>query len=338
MTWTLATPLALGALGSIALVFVLRRRGGLAAFVVPHAAQWQRRAASRNRAWPAFAGYAALGLLALALARPQWLSDEPPEKRPGYDLILAVDLSTSMYAEDFQRDGRTLNRLQTIKPIIEAFINRRPDDRIGVVVFAGRAYTFAPLTFDHEWLRRQTGRLAIGVVEDGTAMGDAIGVALARLQQGARHQEARRLGAFIVLLTDGASNRGALDPRAAAGLAAEQGVPIYAIGAGANGVVPMPVFDHAGTRVGTELRHEEIDDLLLRDIAERTGGLAFRATDARALEAAFGAIDAATRTEVVVPPRRVVHESFPLLLAAGAAALALALFGASRVGAREVWP
>ena len=115
-------------------------------------------------------------------------------------------------------------------------------------------------------------------------------------------------------------------------------MPIYAIGAGANGVVPMPVFDHAGTRVGTELRHEEIDDLLLRDIAERTGGLAFRATDARALEAAFGAIDAATRTEVVVPPRRVVHESFPLLLAAGAAALALALFGASRVGAREVWP
>lgn len=332
--WTLAAPLWLLALVGLGVVGWLRRRRSVSVVVLPHALQWLRRSGGARAQWPVVVGYAGLGLLAAALARPQWFSEHPPERRPGYDLILAIDLSTSMYAEDFQRGGRTLNRLQTVKPIIEAFVNRRPNDRIGIVVFAGRAYTFAPLTFDHEWLRNQTGRLAIGVVEDGTAIGDALGVSLARLQQGARHKELKRLGSFVILLTDGASNRGALDPRATAALAAERGVPVYAIGAGGEGQVPMPVFDHQGKRIGTELRRAEIDDLLLRDIAETTNGLYFRATDADAIDEAFAAIDEATRDEQVVPPLRATHDLFALLLAAGALCLALAAMGA--VAQREV--
>lgn len=336
-SWQLASPGWLLALLALAAVAFLRRRRRLAAFVVPHAVQWRRSAAPSVARWPAALAYLSLALFVLALARPQRLEEVPPERRAGYDIVLAIDLSTSMYAEDFHADGRTLNRLQTVKPIIEAFINRRPDDRIGVVVFAGRAYTFAPLTFDHDWLRRQTGRLAIGAVEDGTAIGDALGVSLARLQQGARRgaRDPGRLGAFIVLLTDGASNRGSLDPRQAADLVTEKGVAVYAIGAGADGMVPMPVFDAQGRRTGTEMRRSEIDDLLLRDVAEQTGGLYFRATDARALEESFTRIDEATRHELAAPPRRVTRELFGWCLAAGAPGLAFAALGTIAPGRKE---
>lgn len=337
-SWQLATPGWLLALLALAAVALLRRRRRLAVFVVPHAATWRAGAAPPVSRWPAALAYLSLVLLVLALARPQRMEEVPPEMRAGYDVILAIDLSTSMYAEDFHADGRTLNRLQTVKPIIEAFINRRPDDRIGIVVFAGRAYTFAPLTFDHDWLRRQTGRLAIGAVEDGTAIGDALGVSLARLQQGARREagDADRLGAFIVLLTDGASNRGSLDPRQAADLVTEKGVAVYAIGAGADGTVPMPVFDAQGRRTGTEMRRSEIDDLLLRDVAEQTGGFYFRATDARALEESFARIDQATRNELATPPRRVTRDLFGWCLAAGAPGLAFAALGAAGQVRREV--
>lgn len=334
-TWMLLSPEWLVALTALVAVAVLRHWRRMPVWIVPHAMEWRRSALPSVAPWATVAAYVGSALLILALARPVWIEEKPPERKPGYDLVLAIDLSTSMYAEDFQDGGQTRNRLQAVKPIIEAFINRRPDDRIGVVVFAGRAYTFAPLTFDHDWLRRQTARLAIGAIEDGTAIGDALGVSLARLRQGARHEGAERLGAFIILLTDGASNRGALDPRSAAGLAAEQGVAVYGIGAGAEGLVPMPVFDFQGKRTGTELRRSEIDDLLLRDIAEKTNGLYFRATDARAIERSFAEIDRTTRREFAVPPLKITHELFPWVLAAGTLGLAGALAGVTWRERRE---
>ena len=321
-TWWLLALLAL------ALVAVARRWRRVAVFVVPHAAAWSRGAATPPAPWPAAMAYLGLGLLAVAMARPQWIEEKDPEKRPGHDFVLAIDLSTSMYAEDFLTDGRTLNRLQTVKPIIEAFINRRPNDRIGVVVFAGRAYTFSPLTFDHDWLRRQTAHLTIGAIEDGTAIGDAIGVALNRLQQGARTDGPQRLGSFIVLLTDGASNRGDLDPRQVSVLATERSIPIYTIGAGVGGMVPMPVFDREGRRTGTELKRSEIDGLLLRDLAERTNGLYFPASDTAAIQAAFAAIDRAEQVEFEAPALRVTTELFTWFLAPGLPCLGLALLGA----------
>jgi Ca-activated chloride channel family protein len=334
--WVLHDPLWLGLLALLPLAAWLRRRRGTVIYVVPEAEQWRGSARSDASPWPVLLMYPALALLIIGMARPQRVEPQPDARNQGYDLIIAIDLSTSMYAEDFQRGGQTVNRLQAIKPIIAAFINQRPDDRIGIVTFGGRAYTFAPLTFDHEWLRRQTARLSIGLIEDGTAIGDAIGVSLQRLRQGRKDdgesgpREGAREGGFIVLLTDGASNKGALDPRQAASLAAEEGVAVYTIGAGAEGEVSTPVFDYAGKRIGTEMRRSEIDTLLLRDIAESTGGLFFRATDEQAVEQAFSAINRDAKVEFDTPPPLISHERFPALVLPGVLLLGLALFGAIR--------
>ena len=242
MSWSLRDPWWLLALAALALVLIARRWRRAPVFVVPYAAEWQPVAPRPPANWPVLAGTLGILLLIVALARPQWVEHRAPERKPGYDIVLALDLSTSMYAEDFTAEGHVLSRLQTLKPIIEAFINRRPDDRIALVAFAGKAYTFAPLTLDHDWLRKQTARLAVGAVEDGTAIGDALGVALTRVEQGARNKEAKRAGSFVVLLTDGGSNRGALDPRQMAELAAERGVVVHTIAAGVDGVDGVEVL------------------------------------------------------------------------------------------------
>jgi len=318
--WLLLLP----ALPVIALV---RRRRSVPALVVPGAHEWHSARRASTASWPIWCAYAGVALLIVALARPQVLVPLEDVERRGYDVMLAIDLSTSMYAEDFQRGSEAVNRLQAVKPIISAFINERPNDRIGIVVFAGRAYTFAPLTFDHAWLRRQTARLSIGLIEDGTAIGDAIGVALRRLREGRKDAE-KRHGSFIVLLTDGSNNKGSLDPRQAARLAAEEGVAIYTIGAGAEGPVPMPVFDYAGNRIGTELRESEIDSLMLRDIAETTGGLFFRATDQDAVRTAFARIDQSEKVDFNAPPPMASRELFHAFALGGVVLLGLASYGA----------
>lgn len=334
--WTFHDPLWLWLLLALPLMVLLRRRRSVTVLVVPGAEEWQASTAANSPPWAVVCAYAGLALLIVGLARPQFLEPDKDYKRSGYDFIIAIDLSTSMYAEDFQRGDTMTNRLQAIKPMISAFINRRPDDRIGIVIFGGRAYTFAPLTFDHEWLRKQTARLSIGLIEDGTAIGDAIGVSLARLKQGQKNDGAqKREGAFIVLLTDGASNKGSLDSRAAAQLSALDGVAIYTIGAGAEGDIPMPIFDYAGNRIGTEMRASEIDTLALRDIAETTGGLFFRATDANAIEDAFAAINQDNRIEFDAPPPLLSHELFHLFVLPGIALLGLALLGAVRRAREE---
>ena len=164
--------------------------------------------------------------------------------------MLAIDLSGSMLAEDYESGGKRINRLQAIKPIIEAFMARRPTDRIGVVTFGGRAYTLAPFTADHDWLRQQVGRLKVGLIEDGTAIGDALALAVSRLNQPDREEHGMRKGGFVVLLTDGASNAGSIAPLQAAELAKAKGIPVYTIGAGQDGAVPMPVFDEDGNKLG----------------------------------------------------------------------------------------
>ncbi len=329
LTSTFHDPLWLALLVLLPLIALIRRRRSVPALVVPGANEWHSPGATPSTLWPIACAYVGVGLLIVAMARPQVLVPLDDHKKRGYDLIIAIDLSTSMYAEDFQRGAETVNRLQAIKPIISAFINERPNDRIGVVVFGGRAYTFAPLTFDHEWLRKQTARLSIGLIEDGTAIGDAIGVSLRRLREGWKNKDAQsRQGSFVVLLTDGSSNKGSLDPRQAAKLAADDGVPIYTIGAGAEGLVPVPVFDYAGKRTGTEMRESEIDQLLLRDVAESTGGLFFLATNLNAVKDAFAKIDAAQKIEFGASPPLVSQELFHLFALVGLVLLGLATYGA----------
>jgi len=306
----------------------LRHRRGIPALVVPGADEWHAPGPTVSTWWPTACAYLGSALLICALARPQALVPQEDNKKRGYDFMIAIDLSTSMYAEDFQRGAQNTNRLQAIKPVIAAFINERPNDRIGIVVFGGRAYTFAPLTFDHDWLRKQTARLSIGLIEDGTAIGDAIGVCLNRLREGAKDKTQPREGGFIILLTDGASNKGSLDPRQAAALALGDGVPIYTIGAGAEGNIPMPVFDSSGRRVGTEMQASEVDTLMLEDVAAKTGGLFFRATNTHSVQEAFAQIDGAQKIEFGAPPPMVNEELFPVFALLGAGLLALASYGA----------
>jgi Ca-activated chloride channel family protein len=270
------------------------------------------------------------------MARPQLLDAQHESDQKGYDIVLAIDLSGSMDAEDFQRGGRRINRLQAVKPVLEAFINERPADRIGLVVFGARAYTFAPLTFDHDWLRRQTARLRINLIEgNATAIGDALGVSLSRLQQGNRDSVQSREGAFIVLLTDGANNAGALDPRESAKIAEDRGVTVYTIGAGKEGLVPVPQRDDNGNILGYRMAQSDLDESLLREIATDTGGEFFRVDDSRAIENAFEAINKAEKIEFETRSYVLTEEVYPRAVVPGLACLFLAALGAVQRSQRE---
>lgn len=320
-------PLWLLALLALPFLFWLRGRRKVPVLLVPFAAAWYRPTLASVSRWPVVLALTGLALLIVALARPQRIEDKREVRTQGYDLMLAIDLSGSMLAEDYERDGDRVNRLQAIKPVIQAFINERPSDRIGIVVFSGKAYTLAPLTFDHDWLARQTERLRIGLIEDGTAIGDGLGVALTRLEQAQRETGGRRQGAFVVLLTDGANNRGALTPAQAAEIAKARGVPVYTIGAGRDGIVPFPVFDEQGNRIGMRRMLSDLDESALRDIATATGGRYFRASDQDTIAAAFNAIDQAKKIEFQAKSYLVTTELFHWSAAPGLVALLLgALF------------
>jgi len=295
--YTLHDPWWLLALLILPALMWVRGRRGAPVLVVPFAAAWHRPSVISTSRWPT--GLAALGLVLLivALARPQKVEDKREVKQQGYDLMLAIDLSGSMLAEDYERGGDPINRLQAIKPVIQAFIHQRVNDRIGLVVFSGRAYTLAPLTFDHDWLERQVERPKIGIIEDGTAIGDGLGVALTRLEQAKREDGTKRKGAFVVLMTDGANNRGVLTPEQSTGIAKSRSVPVYTIGAGKDGLVRFPVFDDNGKKIGYSRRISDLDEGQLRIMADATGGKFFRAFDSDTIEKAFAAIDAAQKIE-----------------------------------------
>ena len=324
----------------------LRRRRGHRVLVVPFASQWGGEAGPRSRL-PGALLVLGLALLCLALARPQQLEQRREVKQKGYDIVLAVDLSGSMLAEDYERGGTRMNRLQAIQPIVEAFMARRPSDRIGVVAFGGRAYTLSPLTFDHDWLRRQVSRLRVGLIEDGTAVGDALGLAVSRLEQPGQAERAasrgraefiepgRRLGGFVVLLTDGANNSGSLSPEQATELAHARGIPVYTIGAGREGPVPMPVFDEANRKIGYERVLSDLDEASLKRIAKATGGRYFRAADAETVDAAFAAIDAERPIEFEAKSRVRAQELYALAAAPGLACCLVA-FGLARPGRQEI--
>lgn len=319
--WLLALPLLLGAR-------FWRRRRPAPVRLVPHAAAWAPASAAPSRRLPVFAAYAAAVLLAFALARPQRIDDRRVVRGEGYDLVIAVDLSTSMFAEDSQIEGIPVNRLEALKPVLEAFLRRRPSDRIGFVAFAGRAYTLAPLTHDHDWLARQVARLQIGLIEDGTALGDGLGLALSRLERARGEASGPRAGAFVVLMTDGSNKTGTLSPDQAADLAKKAGVVVHTLGVGRDGIVPVPTFDRSGRRVGTGRAMSDLDTSALRAIAATTGGAYFRAEEPRAAEAAFAEIDRRQKVTFDQTTHVIATELYPwpaalagLLLLAAAPAL-----------------
>lgn len=314
----------------------LRRRRNVTVLLVPFAAAWHRPSLVRMSRWPAALALMGIVLLTFALARPQLIEDRREVRSEGYDLMLAIDLSGSMLAEDYEGpDGTRTNRLQAIKPVIQAFINNRPSDRIGIVVFAGRAYTLAPLTFDHDWLARQVERLKIGLIEDGTAIGDGLGVALTRLEQAGRDEGTRRMGAFVILLTDGANNRGALTPEQATAIAQNRGIPVYTIGAGKDGYVPFPVFDDAGYIITYRRMLSDLDENVLRRMSDQTGGRYHRADDEQTIADAFKSIDETQKIEFQAQSHFVSTELFPWFALPGLAGLVLGALVARTASGRE---
>jgi len=323
------------ALLALPLVLWLRGRRSVPVLLVPFAAAWHRPSLTSLTRWPVALAFVGLALLVVALARPQRVEDKREVRSQGYDIVLAIDLSGSMLAEDYEKDGDRINRLQAIKPVIQAFINDRPNDRIGIVVFAGRAYTLAPLTFDHDWLAKQTERLKIGLIEDGTAIGDGLGVALTRLEQAKRESGGKRSGAFVVLLTDGVNNRGALTPEQATEIARRRGVPVYTIGAGKDGIVPFPVFDDKGNKIGYRRMMADLDEGALQQISDATGGHFFRAADTDTITSAFKAIDRAQKIEFQSKSYLITTELFYWPAAPGLLALLLAAIFARPFWQRE---
>ena len=331
----LKDPLWFLALVPLALVLWLRGRRAVPVLLVPFAAAWHRPSLAAASRWPVWLAVTGLVLLAAGLARPQRIEDKREVHSQGYDLMLCIDLSGSMLSEDYEKDGHRLNRLQAIQPVIESFINRRPNDRIGIVVFAEQAYTLAPLTFDHDWLARQVERLHIGVVGPyGTAIGDGLGVALTRLEQTNREIGGKRQGAFIVLLTDGYNNRGVLSPSQATEIAKSRGVPVYTIGAGKSGYVLVPEFDQNGNKIGYSRELSDLDEGALRDIASATGGQFYRADDTHTIESAFTSIDQTQKIEFQAKSYLITTELFGWPAAPGAGCLLLAALFARRRSAR----
>lgn len=228
----------------------------------------------------------AFALIVIAIARPQYQNTTVERNAEGIDIVLTLDISTSMKAEDLKP-----NRLEAAKNVAEDFVNKRISDRIGLVLFARQSFTMVPPTLDYDLLKRLLADVEMGVVEDGTAIGMGISTAVNRLK------ESKAESKVIILLTDGQNNSGEIDPVTAADLAVSYGIKIYTIGAGTRGTAPYPIKDPI---FGNRYQNVEvnIDEEMLTQIADMTGGAYFRATDTEKLDEIYTQIDELERTEI----------------------------------------
>ncbi|MFH1777147.1 MAG: VWA domain-containing protein [Candidatus Omnitrophota bacterium] len=238
-----------------------------------------------------FLRIAALLLIVIALARPQSALEETRIITEGIDIVLAVDVSTSMLAEDFKLGNKRQNRLEVVKDVVTDFINGRQYDRIGLVVFGSRAYTVCPLTLDYGWLLQNLERVKIGMVEDGTAVGSGIMSSLDRLK------DTKAKGKVVILLTDGRNNSGKVSPFTAAEAAQALKVKVYTIGAGSKGLVPYPARDFFGNTVYQSVEIDIDEDSLIK-IAAKTNAQYFRATDTQSLREIYKTIDKLEKTPI----------------------------------------
>ncbi len=251
----------------------------------------------------------------LAAAGPHWGPGTNEVTSEGIAIVLAVDASTSMLAEDFA----PLNRLDVAKEQSSAFIDGRRFDRIGLVSFAAEALTRVPITVDYAVLKQSVHDLRVGELEDGTAIGTAIATAANRLRR------APGTSKVVVLLTDGENNRGTLDPRTAAEAAAQLGIRVYTIGVGTDGEARMPIGQGPLGQIRYQTLPVQIDEQLLEEVAETTGGRYFRATDAETLNGIFRQIDELERTPVTVTRFTEFDEWYRPLLLLGLGALVVEL-------------
>jgi Ca-activated chloride channel family protein len=251
-----------------------------------------------------------LAALIVALARPRSVSRREEIVTEGIDIVLVVDVSGSMLAEDFQP-----NRIEAAKAVAVRFVDGRVSDRIGLVVFAAESFTQCPLTVDYRILKRSIEEVRSGLIEDGTAVGMAVANGVNRL----RESEAK--SRVMILLTDGVNNRGEIDPLTAAQIAAEYGIRIYTVAVGTRGTAPYPVRTPFGIRYRNI--QVEVDEGTLRQVAETTGGRFFRATDNASLEEIYREIDRLEKTKIEVRAYRRYREHYPAWVGLGLLLLAL---------------
>jgi Ca-activated chloride channel family protein len=293
-------PLWLALLACIPVVIWLRKIKAVPVLIVPFVALWNRRLAPPPGGKVAEAAVLlGIALIVLALARPQHLERHHEIQRAGYDIMLAIDLSRSMQTEDYELRGKPITRLQALKPVIEAFLRQRPEDRVGIVVFSGQAYTLSPPTFNHAWLLQQFDRINPARLEDGTAIGDGLTLALSRLKQPPAGSTQRH-GAFVMLFTDGENNSGIFSPDDAVALAQKRQIPLFTFAIGSFGYAEIPYVDAAGEKQ-REVYISKVDEVLLWKMANATGGAFFRAESVGAIERAFHLLNREKRMEF--PPR-----------------------------------
>jgi Ca-activated chloride channel family protein len=254
-----------------------------------------------------------LALLIFALAQPRLTKSETTIKASGVDIVIAIDLSGSMIAEDFEIRGQRLNRLAMAKLVLSKFIEQRPNDRIGLVAFATQAYIAAPLTLDHDFLLQNLERLQIGTInQNQTAIGSGLSTSVNRLR------DLKSKSKIVILMTDGVNNAGKIQPLTAADAAQALGVKTYTIGVGTRGMAPVPVGRNPFNGQVIYQQHEvDIDEATLQEIAKKTGGKYYRADNAENFQKIYAEIDKLEKTEAEVKKFAQHRELFPWVVSLG---------------------
>lgn len=250
-------------------------------------------------------------LLFVALAGPRSVLEETIHQTEGIDIVLTIDSSGSMAAEDFVLKGRRYNRLAIVKKVVEEFIDERTNDRIGIVTFARAAYTVSPLTTDHSWLLENFKRIELGMIDGtSTAIGSAIASSVGRLKSSDAKSK------IMILLTDGTNNAGKISPTKAAEIAKAFDIKIYTIGVGTKGLAPVPRGRNFRGQMMYVNQRVDIDEETLKEIADITGGKYFRATDTESLRSIYKEIDALEKIKIEEQGYREYKELFSYFLIA----------------------
>jgi len=261
----------------------------------------------------------ALALFVVALSQPRLAKSTTEVKASGIDIVSALDMSGSMISEDFEVHGERVNRFNMARTVLKGFIDKRPNDRIGLVLFASQAFIATPLTLDHDYLQENLYRLEIGAInQNSTAIGDGLGTAVNRLR------DLKAKSKIVILMTDGQNNSGKLDPLLAADAAAALKVKVYTVGIGLRGQAPMPARDMFGRKV-YQMVPVDVDEDTLQKIADKTGGKYYRADNAERFQQIYAEIDKLEKTDASVKKYTQFKELFPWIVAGGLSLLLIEL-------------
>jgi Ca-activated chloride channel family protein len=258
-----------------------------------------------------------LAMLIFALAQPRLTRSETQVHASGIDIVVALDMSGSMMSEDFEVAGGRLSRLAMAKEVLKKFIDKRPNDRIGLVAFATEAFIASPLTLDHNFLLQNIERLELGTIDDSrTAIGSGLSTAVNRLR------ELKSKSKIVILMTDGQNNSGKIAPLTAAEAAHALKVKVYTVGVGMQGMAPMPQFFN-GQKVGYQMQPVDIDEPTLQKISEMTGGKYYRADNAKRFQEIYAEIDKLEKTEADIKKFAHHNELFAWIIVPGLGLLLL---------------